>query len=281
MQQPCLTLACRRRQTASARPSLPLSAAPEAQRWAPRVREALPARSLPPLGGHRATRGRPTRRGTGRRSRVRASYGEGCVPPRPGEDDGGAVTRRGLGQRGARPRTPHRRRAPLAPDRRCPVPVWRPRGPSAAGALRTPDVAPPPGTWVWWRAGASPRRAGTVGPRPRLRQARRARVGRAEPSTAGGRGTRGHGQPQPAPRRGGLVWESVASRGTVTAAWGPSWGGRWGAPRRRSVPGPVPNKRLHLTPGSGVRWLGTTSVAPAQVKAGVRGNRGEKLQRMS
>ena len=28
-------------------------------------------------------------------------------------------------------------------------------------------------------------------------------------------------------------------------------------------------KRVHLTPGSGVLWLGTTSVAPAQVKRGV------------
>ena len=30
------------------------------------------------------------------------------------------------------------------------------------------------------------------------------------------------------------------------------------------------NQRLHLTPGSGGRWLGTVSVAPAQVKRGVR-----------
>jgi len=31
-----------------------------------------------------------------------------------------------------------------------------------------------------------------------------------------------------------------------------------------------PNKGLHLTPGSGVPWLETTSVAPAQVKRGDR-----------
>ena len=32
----------------------------------------------------------------------------------------------------------------------------------------------------------------------------------------------------------------------------------------------APTYPKHLTPGSGVRWLGTTSVAPAQVKRGVR-----------
>jgi hypothetical protein len=37
-----------------------------------------------------------------------------------------------------------------------------------------------------------------------------------------------------------------------------------------SLAHPAPNKRLHLTPGSGARWLGTVSVAPAQVKRGVR-----------
>jgi hypothetical protein len=38
---------------------------------------------------------------------------------------------------------------------------------------------------------------------------------------------------------------------------------------------PRPNKRLHLTPGSGVPWLGTTSVAPAQVKRSVGRQRRE------
>ena len=46
-------------------------------------------------------------------------------------------------------------------------------------------------------------------------------------------------------------------------------GGSQGAVRR-SLSHPAPNQRLHLTPGSGVRWLGTTSVAPAQVKRSVR-----------
>src|SRR5712691_6116570 len=41
---------------------------------------------------------------------------------------------------------------------------------------------------------------------------------------------------------------------------------RWSAGEGASIS----IKRLHLTPGSGVRWLGTTSVAPAQVKRGVR-----------
>ncbi len=40
--------------------------------------------------------------------------------------------------------------------------------------------------------------------------------------------------------------------------------------RAQSLPQAWPNTRLHLTPGSGVRWLGTMSVAPAQVKRGVR-----------
>ena len=46
--------------------------------------------------------------------------------------------------------------------------------------------------------------------------------------------------------------------------WGP------GEVTRASVPGRAPNQRLHLTPGSGGRWRGTMSVAPAQVKRGVR-----------
>ena len=40
--------------------------------------------------------------------------------------------------------------------------------------------------------------------------------------------------------------------------------------KREAVPSRAPNHRLHLTPGSGVRWPGTVSVAPAQVKRGVR-----------
>ena len=48
----------------------------------------------------------------------------------------------------------------------------------------------------------------------------------------------------------------------------PPWG--QGEATRAAVPGRAPNQRLHLTPGSGVPWLGTVSVAPAQVKRGVR-----------
>ena len=48
----------------------------------------------------------------------------------------------------------------------------------------------------------------------------------------------------------------------------PSWG--HGEATREAVPGRAPNNRLHLTPGSGVWWLGTASVAPAQVKRSVR-----------
>ena len=47
-----------------------------------------------------------------------------------------------------------------------------------------------------------------------------------------------------------------------------------------AVPGRAPNQRLHLTPGSGVPWRGTVSVAPAQVKRGVgRLGRGKKNRR--
>jgi hypothetical protein len=57
---PCRTTGCRRRQTASARPSLPPFAAPEPQRWSPTAWGEKPPRTpprrhaLPCLRGHRA-----------------------------------------------------------------------------------------------------------------------------------------------------------------------------------------------------------------------------------
>ena len=53
-------MACRRRLPASARASLPLPAAPDAQRWAPRVREEKSPRHLPRPGGS-PTPGRASR----------------------------------------------------------------------------------------------------------------------------------------------------------------------------------------------------------------------------
>jgi hypothetical protein len=64
----------------------------------------------------------------------------------------------------------------------------------------------------------------------------------------------------------------------------PKTGDRQDHPRRASTPrvpapsgpaglggcGAAPNQRLHRTPGSGARWLGIMSVAPAPVKRGVR-----------
>ena len=63
---------------------------------------------------------------------------------------------------------------------------------------------------------------------------------------------------------------------SAAVAHGPPGGARVGggsrsAGRQGARIGPQPpNKRLHLTPGSRALWLGTVSVAPAQVKPSVR-----------
>jgi hypothetical protein len=55
------------------------------------------------------------------------------------------------------------------------------------------------------------------------------------------------------------------TRPRVVRLGSPDGGGDGAGPHVRAGP----NKRLHLTPGSGAQGLGTTSVAPAQVKRGV------------
>ena len=165
--------------------------------------------------------------------------------------------RRGLWHRGARPRTPQHLRAPVAPARR------------ARGA---PDAAPPPGACAGWWAGASHGSGGPVGQRPRRQPARRAHVGRAEPSTAGERGTRGHGQPHPAPpRRGCGRGERGLPRcghGSLGADVGRSVGSPKAPPRARS--------RAQQRPAAdtGERGASVVGVAlyrsPVRLRPGVR-----------
>ena len=174
--------------------------------------------ALPPLGGRRSTMESTTRRRTVRRERVRVPGGAVGVPPRPGQDDGGAATRPGLRTCGARPPVLHSLRAS----------VRRPRAASAEGALLSPGVIPPHGSWAWWRAGASHWGGGTGGQRPRLQQARGAFVGWAWRFTAGGCGTRGKVQHHPASTRGG--------RGPVRV-WRPEGQSRQLEGRRGSVDG--------------------------------------------
>ena len=139
-----------------------------------------------------------------------------------------------------------RRAAALRP---CGVPVSRARGER-------------PARQAWGRSAAL--RLG--GGRVRGAQECVARVGRSWRDAAGGGKPRA-ARPCPARRRA-LRHDPVGL--------GRSWGGRQeGAPRRRPVPGPAPNQRLHRTPGSGVWWLGTVSVAPAPVKRSVRLQRTE------
>src|SRR5438309_7638573 len=65
-------------------------------------------------------------------------------------------------------------------------------------------------------------------------------------------------------RRDGAGVRRTRKRGLGLGPHGGPAGG-WLAAR-----GGGPNNRLHRTPGSGVRWLGTVSVAPAPVKPSVR-----------
>jgi hypothetical protein len=235
---PCPTTACRRPPPASAPPSLRLPAAPEAWRWAPRVRETTPPRpcprpgDLPPLEGRRVRMGRTTQRGTVLRQRVRAPCGEACVPPRPGQDECGATTRPGRHHRGALPPVPHSRRAVGAPDRCRPAPV-EPRVAGAEGTLLSPSGAPQPGSWAWWRARSwghgvwRARHTGVVG----------GRHGGAAPTAAAGvgrpRGACGvvHGKPARHLRSCPAVLGTDANRRglprAVTVAGGQAWG-RWG-----------------------------------------------------
>ena len=117
---PHRTTGCRRRQTASARASLPLFAAPEPQRWAPRAREAKPrgnspgSEALPHLRGRLFTRGSITRRGTALLARVQAPRRTVGIPPRHGQAQSGVCN-------AARPAGPLGRPT-VAPGRGGPVP---------------------------------------------------------------------------------------------------------------------------------------------------------------
>src|SRR5207244_1008917 len=64
------------------------------------------------------------------------------VPPRPGQDNGGAATRLGLRHRGARLPVLHSLRVPVSPAHSSPAPVPHPRATSAAGALLAPGAVP-------------------------------------------------------------------------------------------------------------------------------------------
>ena len=84
------------------------------------------------------------------------------------------------------------------------------------------------------------------------------------------------GRPSPVPGRSGRVGHVQWGEGGLAQVGGGVLGAAagWGQACRAcggTVGGrpPSPNNRLHLTPGSGVRWLRTTSVAPAQVKRSV------------
>ena len=101
-----------------------------------------------------------------------------------------------------------------------------------------------------------------MGQRPRRQLARGAHVGRVGRSTAGEAPRPGLAAPGTAAWGRGLC-EGVAFRGAVTAVWGPSWYGRWGAARRSRVPSPVPNKGLHLTAGSLVSLRGDVGESPS------------------
>ena len=76
--------------------ALPLPGAGEAQRWAPRAREAKPRGNSPgqkvlrPLGGHLSTRGSTTRHRTTFRHRMQAPHRAEGLPPRPGQVQRGA-----------------------------------------------------------------------------------------------------------------------------------------------------------------------------------------------
>jgi len=234
VQRPGLTSACRRRLTAYA--PLQLPAAPDAWRWAPRAREKNQDASQsgdptpPKWGSLHAWEPHPTRDGAP--PSREGSPQRGGFLPRPGR--AGAA---GPAKPGAWAAFPCRGRRALAglPWLRAAACTWvGPCGRASQGPAQAEHTGPGAQRW------------GSGSPQ----QLRRCPVLR---------GTEADGSGQ-----------AVGAQGVGACSGGRLWGEEGGVSRRTSVPEPAPNKRLHLTPGSGVRWLGAVSVAPAQVKCGVR-----------
>ena len=239
-----LTTACRRLPTASAPASLWLSAAPDAQRWAPRAREAKPRRNSPGqdvlfhLGRRLATRRRATRRGPALCQRMPAPYGARGYPPRPGQSSRGACqAARPAGLLAQAHRPPRQEQASA-----------RVASSSGGRGWRAPHAWPRPAPWPLPGRGSAVSRSPGLGVRAG-RTGRGVQVGRmAAASTraagrdcwrgachtvfggrvAAGRGPRGAVQPPAAPTRGVPVRRGgrLPRRGGVVRR-GVVGGGRW------------------------------------------------------
>ena len=186
-------------------------------RWAPRARGGKTKSKLPRPGGS-APPGRASLHAW-----VHHPMRDGAPPSRAGSSPrGGLPPTAGAGP-------PSSQAGPVPQGRRSPARGSRPRAVCAGG-----------GRWRAWPGSALPPAPGRG--RAVLRRTGHRRRG-ASPGARGAGGRRRERLPrqQAGSRRVARAWRCLALRGTQAG----------GTSRRTPVPQPAPNKRLHLTPGSG------------------------------